>query len=216
MSWLDRASSTPRALASAAIFARTDCPECGSSIVVRGVTDRLFCTACRSTSAVPQSFWEGVCFRLFVAYPARSAVRLSLSTAMTAELPLYVRFAEQAPCCANCATPLPSAPPGTDLLMACPGCGHGTHVMAAPPWLTKDFPDLVQFFVPAEAPEVHAPTKPISFGCTECGGKLALTTGMPRILECRYCQASIFLPNDLWFAVNPVQKRRAWWVTFVR
>jgi hypothetical protein len=34
--------------------------------------------------------------------------------------------------------------------------------------------------------------------------------------DCLYCKTTIFLPAELWHALHPVEKRRAWWVGVAR
>lgn len=56
------------------------------------------------------------------------------------------------------------------------------------------------------------PEKTVAFACQECGGKLRLSPQMRRVTECHFCKTLMFLPAELWHALHPIEKRRAWWV----
>lgn len=197
----------------------------------------LVCGACKATSPIPESFWDGLFFRLFSTHRGRNAVSLNLASTFTTELPLYARFTLGAPTCAAsllagssqapCQAPidLRGCPPGTDGVVPCSACGAVMRTFPAPPLLRTRFPDVLQFFgatrgdeppmAPTPTPNDAAP-RPVTFSCPDCGGHLKLTTDAPRILDCRFCRASVFLPDALWFALHPVQKRRPWWVAVAR
>ena len=215
MSWFTSGSAPT--LISAAIYARTECPECGSALMVPGLRSRLSCKACGSTVDVPQHFWSGLFFRLHSAIPMKSPVKLALLGAMTSELPIYARFAAEHPSCVQCRSPLrlDLCPIGKEGPVPCSRCAFTTPTYPAPEWLRTEYPDLRQFFEPVIAPP-PAQTRVVSFACPECGANLKLNDGTPRLVDCQYCNHTLFLPADLWHAMHPIQKRTPWWVTFVR
>jgi ribosomal protein S27E len=210
------APSAPSRSSFVAIYARTDCPECGSAVMIHGLRSELHCRACESTIAVPMTYWSGLFFRLFEAFPNGKRFSLALSTGMLSELPLFARFREEMPSCAACTSPLPvTLPVGPDGHVSCPRCRHPTRAFARPGWIPAQFGDLQQFFEPVEVP-VPPSTKTIAFACQECGGRLRLSSDMRRMTDCLYCKTTIFLPAELWHALHPVEKRRAWWVGVAR
>lgn len=215
MSWFSN-SGAPT-LVTAAIYARTECPECGSPMIVPGLRTELACKACRSTVPVPLQFWSGLFFRLHSAIPSKSPVKLALTGALTSELPIYARFVAEHPSCVQCRSPLrlDLRPIGTEGPTPCSGCAFTTPSFPAPAWLHAEYPDLQQFFEPVIVPPPAQP-RAVSFACPECGANLKLTDGTPRLVDCQYCNHTLFLPADLWHAKHPVQKRTPWWVAFVR
>jgi DNA-directed RNA polymerase subunit RPC12/RpoP len=56
--------------------------------------------------------------------------------------------------------------------------------------------------------------RPVLFSCARCGANLEVTADTKRILTCSYCDSDLFLPDALWRALHPVQKRRPFWVRF--
>lgn len=216
MSWFSR-DSAPRIL-TAAIFVRTECPECGAPIIVPGLRSELTCNACRSTIPVAKEFWSGLFFRLHTAFPSQNAVSLSLASAMTSELPIYARFAAEVPTCVACRAPLRTdvRPLGTDGPVPCSACPVMTPSFGTPAWLRAEYPDLRHFFEPMPLRLGPSITRPVSLACPECGGKLRVTEATPRLVDCQYCEHAVFLPPEIWHALHPVAKRTPWWVAFAR
>ncbi len=199
-----------------AIFARTDCPECGSAVVISGLRGELHCRACESVIPVPMTYWNGLFFQLFEAFPNGKTFSLELSAGVMSELPLFARFREQMPACSACEAPLPLTQPlGYEGPIFCARCQHPTRTFGRPHWISAQFADLRQFFEPVEL-AVAPSEKTVAFACQECGGKLRLKSDMRRLTECQYCRATMFLPAELWHALHPVEKRRAWWVAVSR
>lgn len=198
------------------IYARTDCPECGGAVIIHGLRSELFCGSCHSSIPVPAVWWSGLFFRLFEAFPNGKSFSLAFSTGMLSELPLFARFREEAPACAACGTLLPlDQPADAHGHVACPRCRHPTRSFARPSWIPAQFGDLLHFYEPVPLPAVPS-EKSIAFACQECGGKLRLQADMRRMMECHYCQTLMFLPAELWHALHPVEKRRAWWAVVAR
>lgn len=199
-----------------AIYARTDCPECGSAVIIDGLRSELHCRSCASVIPVPMAYWSGLFFRLFEAFPNGKRFSLAFSTGMLSELPLFARFREEMPACSACEAPLPlTQPVGHDGHLSCPRCRHPTRTFGRPNWIPAQFGDLQRFFEPVAQPVVPS-EKTVAFACQECGGRLRLQADTRRVTECHYCKTTMFLPAELWHALHPVEKRRAWWVGVTR
>ena len=209
-------SAAPARIGFVAIYARTDCPECGAAVVIHGLRGELHCRSCDSKIPVPMTYWDGLFFRLFEAFPNGKRFSLELSSGLMSELPLFARFREELPACSSCEAPLPLLQPlGYEGPIFCARCQHPTRTFGRPHWIPAQFADLRQLFEPVELP-VAPSEKTIAFACQECGGKLRLESAMRRVTECHYCKATMFLPAELWHALHPVEKRRAWWVAVSR
>ena len=215
---------SPARMTFAAIFARTNCPECGGAIIVDGVTSTLACAACKQLSTVPPSFWAGLFFRLFAAFPGERQYQLDLSDSLALDLPIYARFREEPPSCANCHAMLNVSgyPVGSEARISCSNCHSQTATFPPPAFLQTAYPVLFQLYCAGNPDAPHAgreaPTdmRPVAFACTECGGKLHITADAPRVMDCNYCRVTLYLPDALWHALHPVQKRRPWWALFAR
>ena len=60
-----------------------------------------------------------------------------------------------------------------------------------------------------EGPEGDArpSAQPLVFACMSCGGGLKVD-GTSRVVACRFCNDSNFLPDTLWLQMHPALKRR--------
>ncbi len=57
---------------------------------------------------------------------------------------------------------------------------------------------------------VNAP-EPIAFACPKCGGYLDVD-GKERMIKCSFCKASVYLPDDLWKRIHPVDTIKRWYI----
>jgi hypothetical protein len=56
-------------------------------------------------------------------------------------------------------------------------------------------------------------SRPVAFQCPSCAGSL-LIDGEKRLVDCRFCNTQVHLPDDLWFMLHPVRKEKRWFVLF--
>jgi hypothetical protein len=139
------------------------------------------------------------------------------------ELKFLIKWGPSRPLCAGCGAPLDltSAAPGTDGVVPC-RCGASTTTFPPPPWLTAVEPDALQLFgavkegAPAgsESVGLREERSPISFTCPDCGANLKIGPESPRVVDCQYCKADLYLPDPLWRALHPVKKRVPWFVAY--
>jgi hypothetical protein len=54
---------------------------------------------------------------------------------------------------------------------------------------------------------------PVAFQCPGCAGNLIID-GKERTVVCSFCDTQVYLPDDLWFALHPVQKKKRWFLLF--
>jgi hypothetical protein len=52
----------------------------------------------------------------------------------------------------------------------------------------------------------------VVLNCPKCGGALTITAESTRMTPCEFCQAQVYLPDDLWQALHPVKTARRWYV----
>jgi predicted RNA-binding Zn-ribbon protein involved in translation (DUF1610 family) len=103
----------------------------------------------------------------------------------------------------------------------CPTC--------AKQWLVRELPAPVRSLLPtvrflvaeetsqiatassaAPAPVGH---KPVIFNCPSCAGALKID-GSQRMVECMFCNSSVYLPDGLWHHLHPVSTVRRWFAWF--
>jgi hypothetical protein len=108
--------------------------------------------------------------------------------------------------------------------LPCPHCGSATPTYPAPDWLREVLPNALQIFG-GEPPEPgpgnhqtlamdHVARKPIAMACPQCAGGLLIQESDARVVECRYCKTSVFLPDELWRALHPAKTVCAWTLSY--
>jgi hypothetical protein len=109
----------------------------------------------------------------------------------------------------------PQSPP----TIPCSNCGAGAMSYPAPDWLKELLPNALQVFggepVAADGRGgaslvVENEPEPVVMACPNCGGGLTITQEAERTTACHYCNASVFLPDQLWRRLHPVRVMRRW------
>jgi hypothetical protein len=62
---------------------------------------------------------------------------------------------------------------------------------------------------PAVAVQVEK-KKPVVLACPNCQGALKASSEAARTIACEFCQADVYIPDDLWRSLHPVKKVRPW------
>ena len=113
---------------------------------------------------------------------------------------------------------------GATTTIPCPKCGTGLPTFPAPAWLKAELPMALQIF--GGDPEVanqeaglsvsvdQDQARPIAMACPSCGGGLTITAESERTTACQFCQASVFLPDELWKRLHPVKTMERWTLTY--
>jgi Zn finger protein HypA/HybF involved in hydrogenase expression len=202
-----------------AIELRGECPRCGQPVMVNALSERIHCPACQSDRPYPYSAWADLLeSALEQLRPATEPGQGGTTTVLGENWHLlYARFD---PYCYGCkhdfdmrvvqASPSP---------YACPACGTPWHHREAPAearaampalrWLVAEEPGQI----PGAGPDTPAPaaSAPILFQCMGCGGPLRVD-GSERVVTCGHCDASNYLPDDLWLRMHPAPTVRRWFL----
>ncbi len=198
---------------------RSACPECGEAIMIDGPRRTTRCLACQSMVDLDVQTWKRM-----MDFRHEDAKKKELSTVfgLMGAATFHTRMGRaKAPLCTACAQPLDVATvlAGTDGDVPC-ACGHAMSTFPTPEWMRTLDARAEQVFNAERETEASkiaispAETKPVSFGCPDCGANLKITADAPRILECQYCRADLYLPDPLWRALHPVKKRATWYIAF--
>ena len=133
----------------------------------------------------------------------------------------------QDPVCPRCETPLPVAEQLEVATAAgrilCPRCGEeggAITVRRVPRELVSPSVDFVTHVIgedpdllPGPSANVAAPAaaKPVLFLCPACNASLPVN-GSSRTVECSYCHASVYLPDELWRRLHPARRIGRWYL----
>jgi DNA-directed RNA polymerase subunit RPC12/RpoP len=201
-----------------ALELRGECPHCGNPVMVNAFSERIHCPSCLRDQPYPWSEWRDLLESAWELRPGTDPGKGGNTTVLGANWHLmYARFD---PYCYACKHDFDmDAVMACDGPYACPGCGERWQQRAAPPdagvvlpwlrWLVAEDPEQL----PGQGPDHPAPTgtRPILFACMACGGALEVD-GSERVITCRFCDASNYLPDDLWLRMHPVKTIRRWFM----
>ena len=168
----------------------------------------VLCDACAKTTPITANEWG----RIFAVGAKVSSTKIGHEITMDI-LP------SAKPACGSCATPMPLdvLAIGSDATATCK-CGEPLVTYPAPPWLREAVPALVQLYGADREDTTSQPTRahvePVAMACPKCGGSLDIAADAQRTTKCKFCSASIYLPDDLWRSLHPVKTVRAWTFAF--
>ncbi|MBY9000668.1 MAG: hypothetical protein KGD64_07125 [Candidatus Heimdallarchaeota archaeon] len=53
----------------------------------------------------------------------------------------------------------------------------------------------------------------IALTCPKCAGALIID-GKDRLVPCKYCGVNVYLPDDLWLRLHPVEVKSRWYLVY--
>ena len=201
-----------------ALELRGDCPNCGGPVIVNALNEQIHCRGCLQDFEYPYTEWADLLESAFElgpdAEPGRGGKLSILGEGWRLQ---YSRFD---PYCFACKHDFDMR-----LVQAsidpypCPSCGERWHHRPLPPeahralpgvrWLVGESPAQIPGRTPDDSVTVEA--KPILFSCMGCGGALTVD-GTNRVVNCSFCDASNYLPDDLWLRMHPVETVQRWFL----
>jgi Zn finger protein HypA/HybF involved in hydrogenase expression len=202
----------------ASIEILTKCSECGHPAPINGLVRKVHCNTCQSDFTVGPKTWTMFLEDIQNAVTFEGGMSTNyLSHGTTVEA------APSLPRCAACGASF--AREALDACsadsLACPSCKKPMPCGAAPEWAAALNPCLKALFggemetqAGAEVDLSGRGDKPVLFKCPGCGGTVKITTQSDRLMTCEFCNADVYIPDDLWLRLHPVKKAEPWWVRF--
>ncbi|MBW2277731.1 MAG: hypothetical protein JRF63_09585 [Deltaproteobacteria bacterium] len=200
---------------------KSNCRGCGRTLPVNGPVARVRCASCFTVNPVPMTIydsaiemidWEGI----DLADGETKYRLLAKGSRGTYDLD----WGRHAPSCAECGILLPEISPQAGEFH-CPGCGVTCSNFAPAGSFARLYPEVGQIVLGEQAATQDSgrkisvdpsKAKPIFVGCENCGGSLSITADVPRHHDCQYCGTSVWIPDDLWERLHPVESTRGWYV----
>jgi pyruvate/2-oxoglutarate dehydrogenase complex dihydrolipoamide acyltransferase (E2) component len=186
----------------------TSCSECGSDFPVNGLVASARCLRCGADKRLPPTFWRRYETELNIARR-----NLGAKSGSTWGVP---------PLCRACHALIPmnavveawnAAHRGEPAAVACAACDESYAARLPPPWARQVFPQLIFLLGEVVAHPTGTPARPVVLQCPACSASLQIG-GEKRIVRCRYCDADVYLPADLWLHLHPSARRTRWWMVF--
>lgn len=201
------------------IECRTDCPRCGDSLIVNGPVLKTVCSKCQSTVSLSQSFWHYV-FDDLPQSIRKMENKLSPRQVWTSSFKLTMSSGRLDPACPSCNTIYSNLQKHIDdgnTTVSCSNCNQQGTISIPEKWLksiVRGITVLVNAEVSQPVEESDQPLiKPIVFTCPSCTGALKVD-GTQRVVDCNFCNSSIYLPDDLWLRMHPVKTVELWYAGF--
>ena len=204
------------------IECRTDCPECGGTLMLNGPAQKVHCGKCQSNVDITDTLWNSILEDI----PGELKELENgegRQSQMWAEMNVSLTYTRQAPECSACKAELSSLPDPDSIsegaTLPCPKCGEANTVRPAPEWLRFFVPELVLLVnaagdvEPDDEQDKTPSGKPVILTCPACAGALKVD-GTQRMIDCEFCESSIYLPDDLWLRLHPVKTIERWFAGF--
>lgn len=202
---------------------RSECEKCGKPLMINGPLRKVPCKSCQKTLKIHPMSWKTLLEGLIEDIKNVKPGEGRQSHTFAADFQRDYTAIRENPCCFACSAPLKNIPSSLkgEKIIPCPKCSHENIAMEAPRWLKKVIPEISVLINASlledegKSEKITARGKPIHFTCPACSGNLKLD-GSSRLINCEYCGGDIYLPDDLWLIMHPVDTVQKWYIGFVR
>jgi len=192
------------------------CPFCDRPLPLDGPLESVFCRNCLSEVEVPREYWidtlENACRKMQGTKKGEGRGSMLIGT-FHGNLTL-ARFD---PYCDRCKTEF--ADPwklehGT--FYTCSKCGAVYPVQKPPEWLTTEAPSIITMINAlisegSQGSRADSADRITSFSCPSCAGQLSVE-GISRLIKCDYCDANVYIPDNVWLRLHAGKRKRRWFV----
>ncbi len=210
-----------------AIDLHVDCPNCAQPVWVNALSPRVPCSSCHEVVELGWERWEQLLEDSWDEIPDYVEGRGARTQTMAGAGPNSdLVYARRDPYCFLCKSKFDTARLVAERVekFACGDCDASWTARAPSVEISRRFPKIAYLF--CEAPSqiedafggfadheagVREGSRPVVFACPACGGGLRVD-GSQRMLPCEFCEASVYLPDDLWQRLHPVSKKQRWFI----
>ncbi len=199
----------------------TACMNCGNPLLINAFTGKIKCEHCHNDNYISAKLWRGmVVDSIKEARKYNEGQKHSLKM-FSGGYQITVTFGKRKSRCAKCQTMIPDEVydsfEGGDYV--CTNCSNVISIRKPDNYVQEIVPDakyivaedtgqLKTNLAGIEKPEA---SKPVIFTCPACAANLEID-GTKRMIKCQYCEASVYLPDDLWFELHPARTVDRWYI----
>ncbi|MGC9367492.1 MAG: hypothetical protein ACP5FK_10705 [bacterium] len=209
------------------IEAKTKCPSCSSMIALNAMVDKITCTACGNICKFTMDNWETIIGNALEEVPYMEELEGSSSTIFSGNYNYEIVYGRQHPSFRDDKQKIDIDQAIKQIVqgwIANPLTGKKFSVRAVPQKYQLKFPGIKYLFceqfellptspLTEDQIETKSKTEPVYFNCPKCGGGLEID-GSQRLVNCRFCHASAYIPDDLWLILHPVKTVSRWYIWF--
>jgi hypothetical protein len=207
-----------------ALQVRLQCGSCGGPLPLNALVEQVLCPACQAPRSLDPDAWRTILEDAIKEAPQLAPEEGRSSTIFGPLGQVELTYGHQHPRCPSCKTELPVE--DIDVLVArgwarCVGCGR-RHALRRPPAVLAGqlppgallaFEDEDQIAGLGSGVQTPAAAKPVVFPCPQCAAALPID-GQARTVNCTFCHADVYLPDDLWLRLHPVRTVERWYAWF--
>jgi hypothetical protein len=203
---------------------KTECKHCGNPLMINALVENILCPACHKTNSFSVEAWHGLLDDGLEGIEAFKPGEGQPSSIFSGEYKYNMLFGRQEPRCRNCKQDIDVskieeyAQSGT---VKCVKCSTNISVRKAPENVQKEIAGIKYLIgedsdlISTHTGDKKLPndTKPILFTCPSCAGNLEID-GSSRIINCKFCDSQIYLPDDLWLRMHPAEEVQRWYMMY--
>ncbi|MDD5362412.1 MAG: hypothetical protein PHN88_09790 [Ignavibacteria bacterium] len=200
---------------------KTDCSHCGNPLLVNAFAREIRCDKCNQDNIIGAKLWKVIVVDSINEASNYQDGQKRTTKMFTGGLEFSMSYGKRNARCSKCRTMIPDnvfeSFEGGEY--KCAECGNAISIRKPDDFVKQILPSAK--FIAGEdtgqiktgiqgiqKPEEH---KPVIFTCPACAANLKVD-GTKRIIDCTYCDASIYLPDDLWFELHPAKTVETWYV----
>ena len=199
----------------------TSCRSCGNPLFLNAFVNSINCEHCHQKNDIPSKLWK-----VLVVGPMTEAFKFQEGQKYSRKVfsggfEVSTTFGKRKSRCSKCQTMIPDTVYDTfdsgDYI--CTKCGNAISIRK-PDSYVMQFVNSAMYIVAEDSAQIKTgingmekpeALKPVIFTCPACAANLEVD-GTKRTIKCNYCDASVYLPDDLWFELHPARTVDRWYI----
>lgn len=200
---------------------KTECNSCGNPLLINAFAREITCEHCNQKNEIPSKLWKSLVVENIHDASNYQEGQRSNSKMFTGGYEFSVGFGKRKARCPKCKTMIPDSVFDTFETgeYKCAQCGNGIYIRKPDDFAGQIVPsakyivgeDLNQIKTGIQGMQKPEAIKPIIFTCPACAANLEVD-GSKRVIICKYCNASVYLPDDLWYELHPAKIVERWYI----
>lgn len=201
---------------------KTTCKHCSSPLMLNAFTENVLCPSCYKFNVFDGEEWKNLLDDALQEGPKMELGEGQPSTIMRGQYTYQLMYGRQEPRCGKCKTNIDISKIeeySSKGNVLCKKCSAEIFVRKPDELIAENFSN-VKFLVGEDDDQLKknpgtgklpSSAKPVLFTCPACAGNLEID-GTDRMVDCKFCDSQIYLPDDLWLRLHPVKEVSRWYM----
>jgi len=197
-----------------------DCTKCGALVPLNGPWESAHCDKCQTDIDVPHDYWKDIIDDIYDELKGELQEGDGRNSTIFGTFNTKLLYGRLMARCEACKTNVKVNESLTDAYTyTCEKCGRKIPIAPAPDWFKTACQKAKPVVLVNAQLQGEVVTKskseigPVAFVCPQCGGGLVVD-GTERVVPCKYCKVSVYLPDDLWLRLHPAMIKTRWFIGF--